>query len=491
MLWKFPKIQYNIHENDEQCEKTDKKIRHARYTRFHMAQIDLSKGPITKNILRFAFPMICGNMLQQLYNVVDTLIVGRYLGTHALAAVGSSYSLMTFLTSILLGMCMGSGAMFSIRYGEKNCEKLQQDLYVSFFLIAALTVVINGSVFLFIDPIMRMLSVPADSYALMREYLWVIFFGIAATFLYNYFAAVLRALGNSLVPLVFLGISALINIVLDLYFIISLNGGVAGAAFATIIAQWFSGIGIALYSMLRCPFMRIKKECRRISRSTLKEITGASLLTCLQQSVMNLGILMVQGLVNSFGTVVMAAFAVAVKIDAFAYMPLQDFGNAFSTFIAQNYGAKERARIKKGIRSAVCLIFCFSVTVSALVVIFTRELLLLFIKPEETEVLTVGMSYLHTVGIFYFGIGALFMLYGLYRAINLPGMSLVLTIISLGTRVALAYLLSHVPAISVRGIWWAIPIGWFLADITGILSYPSLTSKKSGKKDLGISKNVI
>lgn len=453
-----------------------------------MAQIDLSKGPITKNILRFAFPMICGNMLQQLYNVVDTLIVGRYLGTHALAAVGSSYSLMTFLTSILLGMCMGSGAMFSIRYGEKNCEKLQQDLYVSFFLIAALTVVINGSVFLFIDPIMRMLSVPADSYALMRKYLWVIFFGIAATFLYNYFAAVLRALGNSLVPLVFLGISALINIVLDLYFIISLNRGVAGAAFATIIAQWFSGIGIALYSMLRCPFIQIKKENRRISRSTLKEITGASLLTCLQQSVMNLGILMVQGLVNSFGTVVMAAFAVAVKIDAFAYMPLQDFGNAFSTFIAQNYGAKEGARIKKGIRSAVCLIFCFSATVSAFVVIFARELLLLFIKPEETEVLAVGMSYLHTVGIFYFGIGVLFMLYGLYRAINLPGMSLVLTIISLGTRVALAYLLSHVPAIGVHGIWWAIPIGWFLADITGILSYPSLTSKKAGRKTLTFQK---
>ena len=436
-----------------------------------MAQINLSEGPITKNMLRFAFPMICGNMLQQLYNVVDTLIVGKYLGTGALAAVGSSYTLMTFLTSILLGMCMGSGAMFSIRYGEKNRRKLQEDLYVSFFLIATLTAVINGIVFLFIDPIMRLLSVPADPYALMREYLWVIFFGIAATFLYNYFAAVLRALGNSLVPLIFLGISAVINIVLDLYFIISLNRGVAGAAFATILAQWFSGIGIALYSMVKCPFMRIEKQHRHFTREAFQEITSASFLTCMQQSVMNLGILMVQGLVNSFGTIVMAAFAAAVKIDAFAYMPLQDFGNAFSTFIAQNYGAKKQDRIQKGIRFALCFIVLFSFVVSTLVVIFSRQLLLLFIKPEETEVLTVGMSYLRTVSIFYFGIGALFMLYGLYRAIGRPGMSLVLTVISLGTRVALTYLLSPIPAIGVSGIWWAIPIGWFLADATGIIYY--------------------
>lgn len=436
-----------------------------------MAQINLTEGPITKDMLRFAFPMICGNMLQQLYNVVDTLIVGKYLGTRALAAVGSSYTLMTFLTSILLGMCMGSGAMFSIRYGEKNHPRLQRDLYVSFFLIAALTVIINGIVFLFIDPIMGLLSVPADTYALMRTYLFVIFFGIAATFLYNYFAAVLRALGNSFVPLIFLGISALINIVLDLYFIISLNWGVAGAAFATILAQWFSGIGIALYCIAKCPVMRIEKQYRHFTGDSLREITNASFLTCMQQSVMNLGILMVQGLVNSFGTIVMAAFAAAVKIDAFAYMPLQDFGNAFSTFIAQNYGAKRKERIRKGIRSAVCCIALFSLIVSTLVVIFSRQLLLLFIKPEETEVIAVGMSYLRTVSLFYFGIGALFMLYGLYRAINRPGMSLVLTVISLGTRVALAYLLSPISSIGVNGIWWAIPIGWFLADATGILCY--------------------
>ncbi len=436
-----------------------------------MAQIDLSEGPITKNMLRFAFPMICGNMLQQLYNVVDTLIVGKYLGRNALAAVGSSYTLMTFLTSILLGMCMGSGAVFSIRYGEKNRKKLEEDLFVSFFLIAALAVFINVAVILLLDNIMILLSVPETVYALMRQYLQVIFLGILATFFYNYFAAVLRSIGNSLVPLIFLGMAAVINIGLDLLFVLSFEWGVAGAAFATILAQWFSGVGIAVYAVLKCPLMKVGKEQRRFSPQTLKEITGASFLTCMQQSVMNLGILMVQGLINSFGAIVMAAFAAAVKIDAFAYMPLQDFGNAYSTFIAQNFGARKKERIRQGTRSAVRTVLLFSLIVSTIVVLFAKQFLLLFIRPEETQVLAVGMSYLRTVGIFYFGIGGLFMLYGLYRAIGNPGMSLVLTIISLGTRVLLAYLLSAIPAVGIYGIWWAIPIGWGLADITGVLYY--------------------
>lgn len=443
-----------------------------------MAQIDLTKGSITKTMLRFAFPMICGNLLQQLYNVVDTLIVGQYLGADALAAVGSSYTLMTFLTSILLGMCMGSGAVFSIRFGEKNQEKLKEDMFVSFVLIAVFAVVINLVVFAGIDGIMSLLSVPEQVYPMMREYLWVIFWGIGATFFYNYYASLLRAVGNSLVPLLFLGGAAVINIVLDLVFVLYCKWGVAGAAAATVIAQWFSGIGILAYTMIFCPELRVKRSQMRLTSGTIKEISSASVLTCMQQSVMNLGILMVQGLVNSFGAVVMAAFAAAVKIDSFAYMPVQDFGNAFSTFIAQNYGAKKEERIKKGIRAAVKTAAIFSVCVSAAVVIFAKPLLLIFIHPEETEILNVGISYLRIEGTFYCGIGGLFLLYGLYRAIGRPGMSLVLTVISLGTRVLLAYTLSAIPALGVTGIWWSVPIGWFLADMAGVAYYRHINRKE-------------
>lgn len=448
-------------------------------------QLDLTKGSVTKNILIFAVPMICGNLLQQLYNVVDTLIVGQFLGERALAAVGSAYTLLTFITSLFLGMCMGSGAIFSIRYGEKAWEHLRENVFTSFVMIAFVAVLINFGVCLLIDPFMHLLSVPSDVYPMMREYLRVIFAGITATFLYNFFASLLRAVGNSITPLVFLGISAVTNILLDLLFVLYYNLGVSGAAAATVIAQWISGIGSMVYALLKCPQLRPERAQMRIRAAGIREILSASVLTCLQQSVMNFGILMVQGLVNSFGSVVMAAFAAASKIDSFAYMPLQDFGNAFSTFVAQNYGAGEEKRIRKGIRTAVIMMLVFAVVVSSIVFVAAKPLLLLFIHAEETETLAVGMSYLRIVGVFYFGIGGLFMLYGLYRALNRPGMSLVLTFFSLGTRVALAYFLSAIPAIEVKGIWWAVPIGWLLADFVGVTYYLCFCKAKLYKREHG------
>ena len=440
-------------------------------------QKNLTQGPITKTLVFFALPMIGGNMLQQLYNIADTLIVGRFIGSGALAAVGSSYTLMTFLTSILLGLCMGSGAVFSIRYGEGDMEKLHESLGASFVLILAVAAVLNLAVFLLIDPIMYLLQVPGEIYAMMREYLWVIFWGILATFLYNYFACLLRAVGNSVAPLIFLAVSSVMNIVLDLWFVLGFHWGVAGAAFATVLSQYVSGIGLAVYTYWKTPEFRIQPRYLKPKPAMLKEIGQFSFLTSVQQSVMNLGILMVQGLVNSFGTVIMAAFAAAVKIDSFAYMPAQEFGNAFSTFVAQNYGAGKSGRIREGIKKAVLMSVGFCLVISLLVFIFARPLMTIFVDPSETEILAAGVEYLRIEGAFYCGIGCLFLLYGLYRAIKRPGMSVVLTIFSLGTRVVLAYGLSAIDFIGVTGIWWSVPIGWALADLVGFLYY-----KKNKKK---------
>ena len=432
---------------------------------------DLTQGPVMKSMLRFAVPMILGNLLQQCYNVADTLIVGQFLGANALAAVGSAFTLMTFLTSILLGLCMGSGALFSIRFGQKDEQGLKEAICTSFLLIAVITLLLNLLAFACLDGIAVFLQVPSDVWPLMREYLAVIFCGIAATFLYNYFASLLRSVGNSVAPLLFLAVSAILNIGLDLWFVIGLKRGVAGAAEATVISQYISGIGLALYYWVRFPALRVERAHLKLRRSCIREIAGFSILTCIQQSVMNLGILMVQGLVNSFGAYVMAAFAAAVKIDAFAYMPVQDFGNAFSTFIAQNYGAKKKERIQAGLKGAVLTALIFCLIISAAVWIFARPLMLIFVSPSETEIIAEGIRYLHIEGAFYCGIGCLFLLYGLYRALGKPGMSVVLTVVSLGTRVALAYLLSAIPAVGVVGIWWSVPIGWFLADMTGLLYY--------------------
>ena len=438
---------------------------------------ELTQGPVIRTMIRFAIPMILGDLLQQCYNIADTLIVGRFLGTDALAAVGSAFSLMTFLTSILLGLAMGSGTVFSIRYGQKKTKALKECVRASFALLGTITIILNLIVFSGIDWIIQILQTPAELSALMREYLIVIFVGLIGIFLYNFFAALLRALGNSLIPLVFLAVSAVLNIILDLWFVAGLKRGVAGAAEATVIAQYVSGIGIMLYAFRRFPQLFHSEEKIRLRRCRIREIAGFSALTCLQQSIMNLGILAVQGLVNSFGTVTMAAFAAGVKIDAFAYLPVQDFGNAFSIFIAQNYGAGKQTRIKKGIRAAALTTIAFGALISAAVFLFARPLMTLFIDAGERAVIHEGIGYLRIEGAFYPLIGLLFLLYGLYRALGRPGMSVVLTIISLGSRVALAYALAAIPGIGVSGIWWSVPIGWLLADVLGV-SYWLIRKKK-------------
>ena len=440
--------------------------------------IDLTNGNITKKMMLFAVPMIIGNLLQQIYNIADTIIVGKFIGPDALAAVGSSYTLMIFLTSILLGLCMGSGAVFSIRYGENDKEKLKKSIGISFVIIFSVTIFLNIAVFVFIDPIMNFLNIPPSIYQMMKSYLWIIFFGITATFLYNFYSSVLRSVGNSLSPLMYLGVSVVLNIVLDLIFVLSFDMGVEGAAVATVISQFVSGIGIALYTFIKFPEFRFSITELKFERDIIKDIFKFSFLTCIQQSIMNFGILLVQGLINSFGTIVMAAFAAAVKIDSFAYMPVQDFGNAFSTFIAQNYGAKKKERIKEGIKSAVkyTIIFCF--IISLIVCIFAKQFMLIFVDASKAQIIKHGITYLRIEGAFYFGIGCLFLLYGFFRAVEKPFISVVLTVVSLGTRVVLAYTLSKIPSIGVIGIWASVPIGWILADIIGLIYY------KSKKKEI-------
>lgn len=430
----------------------------------------LTQGPITRNMLLFALPLMLGNLLQQMYNLADAWVVGRFLGPDALAAVGSSYTLMTFLTSILLGLCMGSGAAISMQYGAGQQDRLRRCVFLSFELIAVLSLVLNGAVYLGMDGILWVLRVPAEIRPLMQDYLAVVFLGILATFLYNYYASLLRAIGNSVVPLVFLAVSAVLNVVLDLGCVVGLGWGVKGAALATVAAQFVSGIGIAVYAWRCFPQLRPRREDCRWDRAALASILNLSVMTSVQQSIMNFGILMVQGLVNSFGPVTMAAFAAAVKIDSFAYLPVQDFGNAFSTFVAQNHGAHQPQRIRQGIRSAGAVSAVFCLVISGLVCVFAAPLMSVFIDPAQTQIIQAGVHYLRIEGACYIGIGVLFLLYGYYRAVERPAMSVVLTIASLGTRVALAYALSAT-ALGVTGIWLSVPIGWALADGIGIGYY--------------------
>lgn len=233
---------------------------------------DLTKGNVTKTMLWFVGPVIAGNMLQQFYHLADTWIVGRYLGSDALGAVGSAYTLMTFLTSILIGLCMGSGSVCSFYFGKKDEKQMKQSMQISFLLIGSITIILNLLVLLFLNPILRLLRIPNELMGMMRDYTQIVFLGMFFVFLYNYFAFLLRAVGNSIMPLFFLGGTALLNVILDVIFVVKVPWGISGAAIATVIAQGVSGIEIAIYTWVKEPRFRFQRTGARFDRHSVMEI---------------------------------------------------------------------------------------------------------------------------------------------------------------------------------------------------------------------------
>ncbi len=436
-----------------------------------MRTLDLTDGPIFERLVRFSLPMIAGNLLQQVYNLADTLIVGRFISSDALASVGSVYTLMTFITSIIIGLTMGSGTFFSSDFGRKDEKTLKTDIWHSFWFILLITALIYLIIYPGLDLIQRLLQTPEELADMTREYMATVFIGIIFIFLYNFFSYLLRSIGNSTIPLIFLAISSVLNIFLDLWFVISFNWGVSGAAIATVISQAVSGVGIMIYSFIKLPLLHFKRNEMHWNKSRMMDIIKNDLATGIQQSVMNFGILMIQGLVNSFGTTIMAAFAAAVKIDTIAYMPSQEFANAYSLFVSQNHGAGKEERIRKGTRLSFIFSTVFCAFMSALIFIFAASLMGIFIDGSEIEIIAEGVTYLRIEGAMYIGIGILFLWYAYFRGIKKPHISLILTIISLGTRVALSYALAPNTPLGVIAIWLSIPIGWVLADIAGLVFY--------------------
>ena len=429
--------------------------------------IDLTRGSIVKPMLLFTLPLTLGNLLQQLYNITDTAIVGRFVGSGALAAVGSAYSLMTFVTSIIIGLCLGSTSLFSLYYGQRDRERFGRTFSASFVIIAALSLFLMAFCLIFNDWIVRILNTPAEIEGMLTEYLMIIYIGLPATFISNFLSAVLRSTGESRVPLIYFAISVVLNIFLDLFYVLVLHEGVAGAAIATVISQYVSAILLLLHTVLRNRSLYPTRTQMVLTRSDCADVIHYSFITCLQQSVMNFGILMVQGLVNSFGVSVMAAFAAGVKIDSFAYLPVQDFGNAYSVFVSQNRGAGKTDRIRRGTRSALIVTTVFALVLSLLVNIFSLPLLSIFMDAGETDM----------EGSFYAGIAILFLLYGHFRAVGRPSVSLWLTVISLGTRVAVSYALA--PVLGYWVIWLSVPVGWVLADAAGFLIYNHSRSEEA------------
>ncbi|OLS01647.1 MATE family efflux transporter [Tissierella creatinophila] len=447
---------------------------------------DMTKGNPSTTILKFAFPMLIGNLFQQLYNIVDSVVVGRFIGKDALASVGSSFMLMNFFSFVIIGMCMGASIVYSYYFGEKNYSKLRKTIYISFLSIGIFTILLSVLLVFNIEEMLILINTPENILGDARIYLKVIFASLIFAYLFNICSALLRSIGDSRTPLYFLILAALINIVLDLLFVIVYDMGVLGVAVATAIAQAVSSILCLIYGFTKIPFIRLTREDMVFDKEIAKVVAKYSFLTSIQQSIMTFGMVCVQGIVNTFGADTIAAFTAAGKIDSIAYLPVQDFGNAFSTYVAQNKGANNMTRIREGVKSVVKTIIIFCLILSLAIYISAGKLMNIFVNASEINVIEIGVEYLSIISIFYVLIGFLFMFYGFFRGMGELNTSLFLTILSLGSRVFLAYTLSRIPQIGQRGIWWSVPIGWIIADLVGFVLY-----KRTHKNKLLIPQETL
>ena len=422
------------------------------------SNVDMTQGRPLNVIFSFALPLLMGNLFNQLYNVVDTAIVGRALGADALAAVGSSYTLMTFLTSILLGLCMGSGAAISMQYGSGEQDRMRQSVFLSFVLIAGISLVLNVLVYLGLDGILWVLRVPEELRPLMKEYLLIIFLGITATFLYNYFANLLRAIGNSVMPLVFLLISSGLNVVLDLLFIARMGMGVQGAAVATVISQGVSVVLCILYIFLRVKILLPEKQHFRVGSHLYWELFSQSISMGLMSSIVSAGSVVLQYGINGLGTLVIAGHTAARKLFSFTTMPVMAMASACSTFVSQNCGANQPERVRKGMKE----IALYSVVVAVLA-IFLMQLgaewmVRLISGSSESVVLENGARYLLWNAPFYSVLGVLLATRYALQSLGQKVLPLFSSVIELVGKVV--FVLFFIPKFAYNAVILCEPIIW-------------------------------
>ncbi|MCY6484907.1 MATE family efflux transporter [Clostridium aestuarii] len=432
---------------------------------------DLTKGNEAKIIFYFALPMLIGNVFQQFYNTVDSIIVGRVVGKSALAAVGTSFPIIFLLVSLIIGVTMGSTVLIAQYYGAKNIKKVKStiDTAYIFMFVASLVMSIIGIVFS--ESILKLMNTPADILPQAKSYLNIMFIGLIAMFGYNSISAVLRGLGDSKTPLYFLILSTGINIVLDLLFIYIFRLGVNGAAWATVIAQGCSFVFGVYYLNKNHRIFKLNVRKMTFDKQIFKLSLKIGLPTGIQQMLFAIGIGALQALVNGFGENTMAAFTAASRIDSFATMPIMTFGTAISTFVGQNIGANKIGRVKNGFKVTVIMSAVFSLFITLVMFLFGDMLVKLF--NTNPQVIAIGLDYLRIISTFYVVLAVMFVINGVLRGVGDTMIPMIVSILSLWIiRVPVAKVLST-RWNSPNGIWWAAPVAWTVGLLLTIIYYMS------------------
>lgn len=436
---------------------------------------DLTTGKEGSLIFKFAAPMLLGNVFQQLFSVVDSIVVGKFIGKEALAAVGASFPVIFIMVSLIIGLVMGTTVVISQYFGAKDFVKVRRaidTMYIYTTIAGILTTIIG---LIISEPLLRLLGLPEELMPQALKYLRIYLSGNVIFFGYNGTSAVLRGLGDSKTPLYFLIIATLANILLVILFVAIFQWGVAGAAYATLIANGLAFALAIVWLNKTHKLIRIAIGGLHFDRETFRQSVSIGLPTGIQQTLVALGALALMGIVNKFGTNVIAGFSVASRLDTLATIPAMSFSQALSTFVGQNIGANKPERIRSGLISTVRMSGVVTV-VTSLVIVFTGHILMRMFS-SDTEVIRLGDQYLTIVSSFYLLFTFMFIYTGLMRGAGDTLVPMFISLLSLWLiRIPMAWILSG--KIGVSGIWWAIPAGWLIGLILSFIYYRSGRWKK-------------
>lgn len=436
---------------------------------------DLTTGKEGSLILKFALPMLLGNVFQQLYNIVDSIIVGNFIGKEALAAVGASFPIIFVFLSLIIGIASGSTIVIAQYFGAKDIEKVKRTIDTLFIFLFFASIVISIVGVIFSEDIFRMLKLPEEIIPQATTYFNIFIGGVIVSFGFNGTSAILRGLGDSKTPLYFLIVSTFINIGLDLLFVLVFKWGIAGVAIASVIAQGGAFLTAIIYLNRNHKIIRFSFTKLVFDKDIFKKSIRIGLPTGIQQTFVAVGMTALISIVNTFGTNVIAAYSVVMRISSLASLPAMNFAAALSSFVGQNIGAKKIERVRPGFISTLKMSSLVSIIVSAFVLLGSGFLMNLF--TNDAEVIRIGKEYLMIVGAFYVIFSAMFSISGVMRGAGDTLIPMFISLIALWiVRIPSAWLLSR--EFGEVGIWWAMPIGWFVGFVLSYIYYLTGNWKK-------------
>ncbi len=425
---------------------------------------DLTTGKITPQLVKFTIPLVLGNLFQLTYNAVDSIIVGRFVGKEALAAVGICNPILTLFILFLNGLCMGASILMGNQFGAKDYDKLHRQISTTMIAGFLFSVFLSVSCIIFAHPILRIMQVDLSIMSMTINYLRIIFAGLIFTFMYNCFASTLRALGDSQTPLYFLITSAVVNIIGDLFFVLFLGWGSEGCAVATVLSEALSCILCIIYIQLKVPVLQLGKKWLIFDKKLLGKTISYGWASAMQQATVQMGKLGIQAIVNSMGVAVVAAFAVVNRIDDFAYSPEQNIGHAMTALMAQSKGAGKKDRLKEAFRSGMKIELVYGIAIFLICFLFATPLMRLFTK--DSDVIRHGVTYLRLISIMYLLPAATNGIQGYFRGIGDLKITLISSFVNMGVRVVVAAILVLTFSLQIEALPYSYLAGWIGMLIT-------------------------